>query len=245
MNASALTKSDAPWTQMAPRKIWDLPVRVFHWALAAAVTAAFVTNRLGVSYFKYHVWCGYTVIVLVLFRLSWGVIGTRYARFNNFLRGPATTLRYALSWMQGRSTPYAGHNPLGAWMVMFLLAAFLVQALSGLFGNDDILNVGPLCGYVSNKLSLQLTSLHRKLCYWLLAAVAIHVVAVFAHWAVKRENLVLAMITGHKPPYVVVQGDGIESSRTWIAVALIIAFAATLAWIVRHAPSPVTDTSYF
>jgi cytochrome b len=176
--------------------------------------------------------------------LSWGVIGTRYARFNNFLRGPATTFRYALSWMQGRPTPYAGHNPLGAWMVMFLLAAFLAQALSGLFGNDDILNVGPLYGYVSNKLSLQLTSLHRKLFYWLLAAVAIHVVAVLAHWIAKRENLVLAMITGYKP-HGVTQGDGIESSRTWIAVALIFGFAATLAWIVRHAPSPVTDTSYF
>src|SRR6516225_11216190 len=81
--------------QVRQRQVWDLPVRLFHWALVAAIISAFVTNRLGVAYFKYHVWSGYTVIVLVSFRIIWGFVGTRHAQFRRFVRGPAATLRYA------------------------------------------------------------------------------------------------------------------------------------------------------
>jgi len=88
---------------------------------------------------------------------------------------PAATLRYVLGLIRGHEIRYAGHNPLGAWMVVTLLAALGIQAFSGLFGNDEIFNVGPLYGYVSKEVSLQLTSLHRKLFYWIMAAAAIHI----------------------------------------------------------------------
>lgn len=224
--------------------VWDLPVRIFHWSLVLAIIAAFVTNRLGVAYFRYHVWCGYAVIVLVSFRLVWGIIGTRHARFWNFVRGPVTTWRYLRNLVRGNSPHYAGHNPLGALMVLVLLLAVLVQAISGLFGNDEIFNVGPLYGYVTNELSLRLTSLHRQLFYWLAGAAAIHVVAVFAHWIFKRENLVGAMITGRKPRAHLQDGDVVHSSRTWVAAAVVILFSVGLAWIVLHAPAAVVDGAY-
>jgi cytochrome b len=229
----------------AERQVWDLPVRLFHWTLVTAIIAAFATNRLGVSYFKYHVWCGYTVIVLVLFRIVWGFVGTRHAQFLNFVRGPIETLRYALAILRGEGRHYAGHNPLGAWMVLVLLSALAVQAISGLFGNDEIFNFGPLYGYVSKDLSLWLTSLHRQLFYWILAAAALHVLAVIAHHVFKREKLVKAMITGRKPQQSLADSDVISSSRLWLAVLIIIGLSFGLASIVKHAPAPVEDDSTF
>ena len=224
------------------RQIWDLPVRLFHWALVAAVISAFVTNRLGVAYFNYHVWSGYAVIVLVSFRILWGFVGTRHAKFWQFVRGPAATLRYAFGLLRGSTTPYAGHNPLGAYMVVMLLIALGAQAVSGLFGNDDIFNTGPLAGYVEKALSLQLTSLHRHLFYWIAAATAVHILAVIAHHVFKRENLILAMITGLKPHDSVPDGEIIHSSRTLLAALLVVALAGTLWWIVAQAP--VDDGSF-
>jgi cytochrome b len=217
--------------------VWDLPVRVFHWLLVAAFLGAFVTNRLGVAYFGWHVLCGYAVIVLVAFRIVWGIVGTRHARFWNFIRGPGETLRYALGLIRGHAPSYAGHNPLGALMVVVLLLALGAQAVLGLFGNDEIVNYGPLYGYVSDSLSLQLTSLHRHLFYWIAAAIGIHVAAVIAHRVFKGERLVKAMITGRKPSHVVGAADAIRASRSWLAALVVVLLIGALAWIVETAPN--------
>jgi cytochrome b len=229
-------------TDETTRQVWDLPVRIFHWTLVAAIVGAYVTNRLGVNYFEYHVWCGYTVLVLVTFRIVWGLIGTRHARFWNFVRGPVTTLRYGFGLIRGTSPHSVGHNPLGALMVLLLLGMLLVQALTGLFGNDEIMNQGPLYGYVSNARSLVLTSLHRKLFYWILAAVALHVLAVIYHQLFKRERLVQAMWTGHKPAAIVPAPEAIKDSRWWLALLLAIALSVALAWAIRHAPVAAADS---
>ncbi|HTP40474.1 MAG TPA: cytochrome b/b6 domain-containing protein [Steroidobacteraceae bacterium] len=223
------------------RKVWDLPVRIFHWSLLAAVIGAYLTNRLGVTYFRYHVWCGYAVLVLVCFRILWGLLGTRHARFRHFLRGPLTTARYGAGLLRGSAAHMAGHNPLGALMVVLLLAMLLTQAVTGLFGNDEIFNFGPLYGYVSNARSLALTSLHRRLFYWILAAIALHVMAVAYHRYVKGERLVVAMWHGRKPAALVPDGEEIRSSRLWLAVLLVAVLCAVLAWVVHRAPVPVAD----
>jgi cytochrome b len=127
-------------------------------------------------------------------------------------------------------------------MVVMFLIALGAQAVSGLFGNDDIFNTGPLAGYVDKGLSLQLTSLHRHLFYWIAAATAIHILAVIAHHIFKRENLILAMITGLKPHDSVPDGEIIHSSRTWLAALLVVALAGALWWIVAHAP--IDDGSF-
>lgn len=97
--------------------VWDLPVRIFHWTLAAAIAAAYVTNWLGISYFKYHVWCGYLIIVLVSFQLIWGLIGTRHALFHNFVRGPAELLgMVVVSWWGSRRTMPATIRSAPGWL---------------------------------------------------------------------------------------------------------------------------------
>ena len=219
------------------RQVWDLPVRVCHWLLVVAFFTSYATNRLGVSYFKYHVWSGYTMIVLVSFRMLWGLVGTRHARFRNFVRGPVHTVRYAVGWFRGQTHHHAGHNPLGAWMVIALLTALFVQAASGLFGSDEIFNVGPLYGFVTNETSLALTSLHRNLFYWLLTAAIVHVLAVIAHRLFNRESLVAAMFTGRKASHVVPASEAIHTSRTWLAVLIVCVLALGLTWVVAHAPA--------
>ena len=231
---------------MQSRKVWDLPVRVFHSALVTAFIGALVTNRRSVGYFRYHLWFGYAVIVLVSFRIFWGLVGTRHALFKNFVCGPAETLSHAMDLLRHRlGHPHVGHNPLGTCMVVALLLALGIQAGTGLFGDDEILNVGPLAGTVAKETSLWLTSLHRHLFYWILAAVVIHVLVVIAHHLIGQRNLVRAMITGHKPQDHVPEKDGIGSSRVRLAMVLIIALSAGLALIVTHAPAPVEDSSVF
>lgn len=234
----------SPAPVLEQRLVWDLPVRVFHWSLVAAIVGAFVTNKLGVAYFKYHVWFGYSVLVLVLFRIIWGFVGTHHAKFRNFVCGPFATLRYAVTLLRGREIRHTGHNPLGAWMVLGLLVTLGTQAGIGLFSNDEIFNAGPLYGYVSKELSLQLTSLHRHLFYWIIGAVAVHIAAVAAHQLFDKANLVYAMFTGRKSLASAAESGGISSSRTWLAVVLIVALSAGLAWVIRHAPVPVDGDSF-
>ena len=227
-----------PDTSSEQRQVWDLPVRIFHWLLVLAILGAYISYKAGIAYFTYHLWCGYTVVVLVCFRILWGVFGTYHARFWNFVRNPAHTLRYTLDTARGRAAHYAGHNPLGALMVIVLLLGLLTQGVTGLFGNDEILNFGPLYGYISNELSLKLTSLHRNLFYWLIAAVALHILAVIAHRVLKGENLVKAMLTGRKPASEVRPEEAIHSSRLWLAGVLLIVVIGVLFWLVKHAPAP-------
>jgi cytochrome b len=223
------------------RTVWDLPVRIFHWLLVAAFVGAFVTNKLGVAYFGWHVFCGYAVIVLVAFRIVWGIVGTRHALFRNFLRGPVDTLRYASSLLRGRPPAYAGHNPLGALMVVVLLLGLAAQAILGLFGNDEIVNVGPFYGYVGDAVSLRLTSLHRHLFYWIAAAIGIHVAAVLIHRVFHGERLVKAMISGRKPSHIVGAHDAIHASRSWLAALVVVLLVGALTWVVETAPGVATN----
>jgi cytochrome b len=227
------------------RQVWDWPVRLIHWSLVVAFVGAFATNKLGVGFFVYHLWCGYAVIALVAFRILWGFFGTRHAKFVNFVRGPIDVLRYLSAEGRGRRIRYAGHNPLGAWMVVTLLSALILQAGFGLFANDEIFNVGPLSGFVSKTLSLQLTSLHRKMFYWIAAAVALHIAAVVYHSLFKREGLVRAMITGGKPDFIVRPEEAIKSSRLGRASMIFIAVCIAIAILVHIAPSPDLDLASF
>jgi cytochrome b len=227
------------------RRVWDWPTRFFHWGLAASILGAYVSNRLGASYFSLHLFFGYATIVLVVFRLVWGFIGTRHARFVNFLEGPRGVLRYVSAMGRRRRTRYAGHNPLGALMVVTLLLVTGAQAALGLFGNDEIFNLGPLAGLVSKEASLLLTSLHRKLFYVILFAVVFHVGAVLIHVLVKREPLILAMITGRKPAHIVQPEEAISSSRSLLAIMLFASLTAALIFSLDFVPPPETDIAGF
>jgi len=221
------------------RKVWDLPVRITHWLLVVGIAGSWLTQKLGIEYFKYHLWLGYLVVVLAAFRILWGLVGTRHARFANFLRGPRATWRYLAALLRGETHSTPGHNPLGAWMVIVLLAALLAQGITGLFSNDEIFNTGPLYGYITDDLSLVLTSWHRRLFDWILAAVALHVLAVVGHRLFAGQDLVGPMFSGRKPASLVAEHEAISSSRLWLAVLLLAAVATLLCWFVVQAPEPV------
>lgn len=221
-------------------KVWDIPVRVFHWLMVLLFIAAYITNTLGPTYFHYHVWCGYALILLVCFRILWGFIGTYHARFSHFLRNPIHTLKYALDSLKGKEKHYTGHNPLGAIMVVILLGGTLLQGITGLFANDEILNVGPLYAYVTDALSLKLTAIHQQAFYWIVGAIILHVLAVLVHQFIKRDKIIQAMFTGKKTPASDAQDQvSIGSSRILLAVAVLIGLAALLAALIITAPEAV------
>jgi cytochrome b len=217
--------------------VWDLPVRVMHWTLVLAVAGAWASQKLPGDWFKYHVWCGYTVLVVAVTRIVWGFIGTRHARFANFVKGPAAVVGYARALIRGVGTGVTGHNPLGALMVLALLAMLLAQAVTGLFANDEISNSGPLFGYVSVDRSNALTSLHSTLANILLAAISLHVLAAFAYLFIKRDDLIRPMFTGRRAAGSVPPEELIGSSRSWLALTVAVLVAGALAYLVHRAPA--------
>jgi cytochrome b len=191
-------KKKRTWRGSRPIVIWDLPTRLFHWLLVALVAAAFASGKVGGNAMLYHEWCGEAVLALLLFRAAWGFIGSGPARFTTFLAGPSTVLRYARTLLRRDADHHLSHNPLGGWSVVAMLLALLVQAVTGLFANDDIATFGPLYRWVSKATSDRLTSIHLLNQNVIMALVAVHFAAVLFHLIYKRENLIVPMITGRK-----------------------------------------------
>lgn len=161
-------------------------MRLLHWSLVAAVAAAWTTrSRLG----PVHEWLGWAAAAIAAARVVWGFRGGHYARFRQFVRPPAATGRYARAVLAGRAPRYLGHNPLGAWMVLALLACLCALTLTGWLYTTDW-----LWGYG------WLARLHAGLGWLLLVLVALHVGGVaFTGWQ-HRENLIAAMCSGRKAP---------------------------------------------
>ncbi len=178
--------------------VWDLPTRLFHWLIVVLVFTCVVTGKIGVDWLNVHMICGYGVLTLLLFRLSWGFVGGYHARFANFVRSPVTVVQYAANMMRKDGPRHLGHNPLGGWSVMAMLGALLLQASTGLFTNDDIFTEGPLYPLVSKAASDFLTRIHRFNADIIGVLVAIHILAILFYLVVKRENLIKPMITGTK-----------------------------------------------
>lgn len=184
---------------------WDMPTRLFHWTLAALILTAWLSYRFSESFgdnlLKWHRWNGLAILVLLVWRVLWGIVGSSTARFGSFLRGPAAVLGYARDLLAGRSRRFLGHNPAGSLMVLALLSIAAVQGALGLFTVEhNDLTAGPLYRLVDEATTKQISRWHRWLYYWvLLPAVALHVTANVLYGVVKREPLIKAMLTGRKP----------------------------------------------
>lgn len=165
--------------------IWDLPVRVFHWSLVAAFTIAFLT---GGAYARWHEAAGYGVLALVAFRIVWGFVGTRHARFSDFVKPPRAVLRYSLQLIRGQNERHLGHNPVGGVMILVLIAACAAIGITGWLQNTS--------WFFSSD---WLEALHWALAYGTLAIIPLHLLGVVASSLAHRENLVAAMISGRKP----------------------------------------------
>lgn len=177
--------------------VWDVPTRVFHWLAVALIGAAYATARL--NWMDWHARAGYALLVALLFRLLWGFFGGETARFSSFLASPRAAARHLAHALRREPDLQVGHNPAGGWMVLLLVALMLGEALSGLYVGNDIAEEGPLSERVPAALANLIDALHDRL-LWdaLLAAVALHLLAILAYATVKRHNLLLPMITGRK-----------------------------------------------
>lgn len=215
--------------------IWDLPLRLFHWSLAVAVSGAMITGQIGGNLMPWHGYLGQAVVALVAFRLVWGVVGSTTARFTYFLAGP-TTIR---AYLRGRWLG-VGHNPLGALSVLAMLGLALAQALTGLFANDDIAFQGPLYSLVGSELSGSLTGVHKALFPALLAIVVLHLAAIVFYTRIKGENLVRPMITGRKesPHGRSTRGGGPLALLLALALAALALWGASGAWLPPPPPPP-------
>lgn len=201
--------------------VWDAPTRVFHWALALSFVGAFVTadsERLR----DVHVVLGYTVFGLIAFRLLWGVVGTRYARFTSFAFGPRAVLAYLKSLLTLRPQHFLGHNPAGSIAIYALLALGLLTGLTGYAHYNELGGEW-------------LEDLHEGLANAMLAVVFVHIAGVIVSSLLHRENLARAMVTGYKTG----EPAGAIRGARWIVAALVVASIAAL-WT---GVIPVTDTA--
>jgi cytochrome b len=180
-------------------KLWDPALRLFHWALAICVGAAWGLGKFGPNIMTLHFYFGYAVIALLVFRVVWGLVGPAPARFAHFLYSPATTGRYLSQLFERKPSYWPGHNPLGALSVFALLIVLILQVTTGLVSDpDDYVNVGPLADMVSSETVRSATSLHNRLAPVILILVVLHLAAIAFYKRYKGENLVLPMITGWK-----------------------------------------------
>ncbi len=195
-------------TEAAVQKIrvWDAPVRVFHWLLVLSFTGAYLTAESEV-WRLVHVTLGYTLGGLLLFRLVWGFIGTRYARFGQFVQGPAAVLRYLQSLKAKRPEHYLGHNPAGAVAIVLLMALGLLITATGYATYNDL---GP--GW--------LAELHDLAANAMVLVIAGHLLGVLTASLQHRENLVRAMVTGFKTG---LPEQGIRQVRRSVAVLMVLA----------------------
>ena len=216
--------------------IWDVPVRLFHWVLALLVVCSFTTGKLGGGWMEWHIRSGYCILTLLVFRLAWGLVGSSSARFAGFVRGPRAALAYARDLAARRVPHLAGHNPLGGWMVLLMLAMLMVQAGSGLFADDEISTQGPLSIKASSALVARMNWVHEFNQWVIVAAVALHVIAIAAYHWVLKVNLVGPMLHGRADIDAAEPAPSVGSNTT--AAILFGAAAAAVYWLVAIYPAP-------
>jgi cytochrome b len=177
-------------------RVWDLAVRVFHWSLATAFAVSYLTED---ELQTVHIYAGYLVGVLIAFRLLWGFVGPRHARFSDFVRTPSAVLAYLKAAVRMRAPRFLGHNPAGGAMVVALLITLAVTVVSGmaLYGTTDF--AGPLAGLFRGDAAADvLKEVHELAANLTLGLVVLHLAGVVFASLEHRENLVKAMITGRK-----------------------------------------------
>lgn len=205
--------------------VWDLPVRVFHWLTVLSFAGAYLTAE-SERWRLVHVTLGYTLAGLVLFRILWGLVGTRYARFSDFVRSPSAAARYLGAMVHGRAKHYIGHNPAGALAILALLGLSLVVTAAGWASFNEVGGEW-------------LEELHEIAANLMLAVVGVHVAGVAAGSWLHRENLVGAMVTGHKTGRT---EQGIRKSWRIVAV-LMLAAVVGFWWLQWHNAPSAADAS--
>lgn len=227
--------------------VWDWPLRLFHWLLVVSLIAAYLTQEFDLM--QWHQRVGLAILGLVVFRLTWGFVGTRHARFAEFLRGPSGVRAYLRGEWRGH-----GHNPLGGWSVLLLLLLPLGMTASGLFANDDVAFKGLLADWLDKSASDQATRVHHLAFNVLLGLVALHLAAITFYRVKHRHDLIKPMLTGWKETETTLAPTLHESTSGQVkpaggvlaftfALALAAATVTTVAMLEPPPPTPAPSTS--
>lgn len=214
-------------------RIWDGAVRLVHWGIVVAFAISWLSIRKG--WMEVHLWSGYSMLALVIFRIVWGLVGSETARFSSFVRGPGAVFGYLREFLSRRPSHWPGHSPIGALSVVALLGLLLTQTLLGLFSVDtDAVNSGPLAHLVSFDTGRMLAGWHGLIFEALKILAGLHILAVLYYLIVKRENLIAPMVAGDKR----LPAGAIAAPRIAHPVLAIILFAlvAVLVWLLVTYP---------
>lgn len=214
--------------QVKAHPLWDIPTRLFHWLIVCCIPLAWWSAEE--ERYDLHQWIGYTVLVLVVTRIVWGFTGSRHSRFKDFVVGPVAARNY----LRGQGQRSNGHNPLGGWSVLLMLALLLLQAVSGLFNTDDVLFSGPLYYWADSGFRDAMGVVHDAAFNGLLALVCLHILAVLYHQYRRRDNVLQAMLRGRAAGR-----EGTEAPVSWWWAAIIVVLVALALWAgLEQAPSP-------
>lgn len=230
-------------------KVWDLPTRLFHWGLLAAVFYSWFSVTI-LEDMQQHFYAGYAVMTLLLFRLLWGFVGSAYSRFRSFSFPVAEILAYAKKMGAVAERPYLGHNPLGSLAALAMLLALAVQVMFGLFSTDDYF-YGPLAGLVSREKMSLLTRLHLINVNVIYGLIGLHVLMILYYKFIKREPLTKAMISGYKDVRVPHRQHpavkSISPSSNLLALLLLLICVALVYYLVTAYVGllPADDYDYF
>lgn len=202
--------------------VWDFPTRLFHWTLVVAVATSLISVELGNM--SIHLISGHVVLALLIFRLVWGLVGGRHARFASFFQGPVKVLEYAKGVISGNAPVHLGHNPMGGWSVIAMVLVLVVQTVSGLYANDDILTEGPLASTITKSTSDFLTYIHHLTSNAVYALIVLHLAAV-TFYTLKGHRIIMAMITGKSSDVIGNQTESGEVSAYGSLVLGLVIFA--------------------
>jgi len=209
--------------------IWDVPTRLFHWLFALTFAVGWITGDSD-SWLDLHVFTGYLMLGLLGFRLIWGLVGSRYARFRSFLFGPGKAFRYFLSSLTRSAPRHVGHNPTAAWAVYLMLALGVLVGISGILVLGGEEQQGIASGLLSFGEGEALKEVHEVLASVMLALVIIHLLGVAAESWLHRENLAKAMLNGRKSG---TAAEGISSAHYLLGALLILLVMGFGAWFFQ------------
>ncbi len=211
-------------------RIWDLPTRLFHWALFVCIVGLLISGNVGGSLMPWHFRLGYCVMTLLLFRFVWGMFGGKWSRFASFVYSPKILYDYLTG--QGRPEHSAGHSPLGALSVFGLLAFLALQVATGLISDDEITNAGPLTRFVKNATVSLATWWHKEVGNKIIIAmIVLHIAAILFYLYKKKQNLIRPMIHGDKQMAQAMESSKDTAGSRVMALVLLVICGIFVYWV--------------
>jgi len=213
--------------------VWDLWIRLFHWSLASAVLFLLISGETGFQFYEWHRYAGEFVLLLLVFRLLWGVVGSSNVRFSALLHHPFKAVLHLIDLLKRNVADARGHNAAGSWAIILMIISLLTQALTGLFiADEDELVEGAFYGNLGSDLTDLFYKVHHINAELLMILVGLHVGMIILYWLIAGKNLVLPMITGkmHWPTHST--PPAVELQRWWVGLLCLLVVSAGIAWLV-------------